>query len=55
MIAVVMALGLLFPQVHALAFLIQYLLMTMLFFAFLDIDMGRGSLRLIVRAPADAP
>jgi bile acid:Na+ symporter, BASS family len=31
-------LGILFPQLSALSFLIQYLLMTMLFFAFLDID-----------------
>jgi bile acid:Na+ symporter, BASS family len=33
-----MVLGILFPQLSALAFLIQYLLMAMLFFAFLDID-----------------
>jgi bile acid:Na+ symporter, BASS family len=33
-----MALGILFPQVSALSFLIQYLLMAMLFFAFLDIE-----------------
>jgi bile acid:Na+ symporter, BASS family len=33
-----MALGALFPQVHALSFLIQYLLMVMLFFSFLDIE-----------------
>jgi BASS family bile acid:Na+ symporter len=33
-----MALGAFFPQVHVLAFLIQYLLMVMLFFAFLDIQ-----------------
>jgi BASS family bile acid:Na+ symporter len=32
-----MALGALFPQVHVFSFLIQYLLMAMLFFAFLDI------------------
>jgi bile acid:Na+ symporter, BASS family len=32
-----MALGALSPQAHALSFLIQYLLMAMLFFAFLDI------------------
>lgn len=32
-----MALGALFPQVHVFSFLIQYLLMLMLFFAFLDI------------------
>jgi bile acid:Na+ symporter, BASS family len=32
-----MALGALFPQVHVFSFLIQYLLMVMLFFAFLDI------------------
>jgi BASS family bile acid:Na+ symporter len=32
-----MALGALFPQVHIFSFLIQYLLMLMLFFAFLDI------------------
>jgi BASS family bile acid:Na+ symporter len=34
---VTMALGALFPQVHVFSFLIQYLLMLMLFFAFLDI------------------
>jgi BASS family bile acid:Na+ symporter len=33
-----MALGALLPQFHTLSFLIQYLLMAMLFFAFLDID-----------------
>jgi BASS family bile acid:Na+ symporter len=32
-----MTLGALFPQVHAFSYLIQYLLMAMLFFAFLDI------------------
>jgi BASS family bile acid:Na+ symporter len=32
-----MTLGALFPQVHAFSFLIQYLLMVMLFLAFLDI------------------
>lgn len=32
-----MALGALFPQAHVLSFLIQYLLMVMLFFSFLDI------------------
>jgi BASS family bile acid:Na+ symporter len=32
-----MALGALFPQVHVFSFLIQYLLMLMVFFAFLDI------------------
>src|SRR5690349_21739298 len=31
-------LGILFPQFHALSAYIQYLLMIMLFFAFLDID-----------------
>ena len=34
-----MALGALFPQVHGLSFLIQYLLMVMLFFSFLDIEL----------------
>jgi bile acid:Na+ symporter, BASS family len=34
---ITMALGALFPQVHVFSFLIQYLLMLMLFFAFLDI------------------
>ena len=33
-----MALGVLFPQLHTFSFLIQYLLMLMLFFSFLDID-----------------
>jgi bile acid:Na+ symporter, BASS family len=33
-----MVLGILFPQLSALSFLIQYLLMAMLFFAFLDIE-----------------
>jgi bile acid:Na+ symporter, BASS family len=33
-----MVLGALLPQFHTLSFLIQYLLMAMLFFAFLDID-----------------
>ena len=33
-----MLVGALFPQVHSLSFLIQYLLMGMLFFAFLDIN-----------------
>jgi bile acid:Na+ symporter, BASS family len=33
-----MLLGIAFPQLSALSFLIQYLLMAMLFFAFLDID-----------------
>ncbi len=33
-----MVLGIAFPQLSALSFLIQYLLMAMLFFAFLDID-----------------
>jgi BASS family bile acid:Na+ symporter len=36
-----MTLGALFPQVHALSFLIQYLLMIMLFYAFLGIDFKR--------------
>ncbi|MBN2118971.1 MAG: hypothetical protein JW730_20555 [Anaerolineales bacterium] len=35
---VTMMVGAMFPQVHTLSFLIQYLLMTMLFFAFLDIE-----------------
>ncbi len=34
-----MLFGALLPQFHTLSFLMQYLLMTMLFFAFLDIDM----------------
>src|SRR5688500_19508743 len=33
-----MALGALFPQAHVFSFLIQYLLMLMLFFSFLDIE-----------------
>lgn len=33
-----MALGTLFPQLHEFSFLIQYLLMLMLFFSFLDIE-----------------
>jgi BASS family bile acid:Na+ symporter len=35
---VTMAVGALFPQVHIFSFLVQYLLMAMLFFAFLDIE-----------------
>jgi bile acid:Na+ symporter, BASS family len=38
-----MVLGILFPQFGSLSFLIQYLLMAMLFFAFLDIDIQPGS------------
>jgi bile acid:Na+ symporter, BASS family len=38
-----MVLGAILPQFHALSFLIQYLLMAMLFFAFLDIDLNPGS------------
>ena len=37
------ALGILFPQFHALSAYIQYLLMIMLFFAFLDIEVRPGS------------
>src|ERR1044071_9336665 len=36
-------LGIAFPQFHALSAYIQYLLMIMLFFAFLDIDIQPGS------------
>lgn len=36
-------LGVVFPQFHALSSYIQYLLMIMLFFAFLDIDIQPGS------------
>lgn len=39
----VIALGILFPQFHALSAYIQYLLMIMLFFAFLDIEVRPGS------------
>lgn len=35
---VTMMVGAMFPQVHRLAFVIQYLLMAMLFFAFLDLE-----------------
>ena len=35
--------GYLLPQFHSLSFLIQYLLMAMLFFAFLDIEIKPGS------------
>ncbi len=35
---VTMAVGALFPQVHTFSFLVQYLLMVMLFLAFLDIE-----------------
>ncbi len=35
---VTMVVGAFFPQVHTLSFLVQYLLMGMLFFAFLDIE-----------------
>jgi bile acid:Na+ symporter, BASS family len=38
-----MLLGALFPQFHNLSFLIQYLLMGMLFFAFLDIQFKPGT------------
>lgn len=38
-----MTFGVLLPQFHTLAFLIQYLLIAMLFFAFLDLDMRPGS------------
>lgn len=38
-----MLVGALFPQVHTLSFLIQYLLMGMLFFAFLDVEFKPGS------------
>jgi bile acid:Na+ symporter, BASS family len=38
-----MVLGVMFPQFHALSAYIQYLLMIMLFFAFLDIDIQPGS------------
>ncbi|MGZ9223057.1 MAG: hypothetical protein ACXW4Q_13195, partial [Anaerolineales bacterium] len=34
---ITMLVGALFPQLHVLSFLIQYLLMAMLFFSFLDI------------------
>jgi bile acid:Na+ symporter, BASS family len=37
--------GALLPQFHPLAFLIQYLLMAMLFFAFLDIDVNPASMQ----------
>jgi len=37
-LVLVMGLGLALPQLHTLTFLIQYLLMSMLFFAFLDIE-----------------
>ena len=38
-----MALGMMLPQFHRLSFLIQYLLMAMLFFAFMDIDIQPAS------------
>ena len=38
-----MVLGALLPQFQVLSFLVQYLLMAMLFFAFLDIEIGPGS------------
>jgi bile acid:Na+ symporter, BASS family len=40
-----MVLGIAFPQISSLSFLIQYLLMAMLFFAFLDIDIQPSSFR----------
>jgi BASS family bile acid:Na+ symporter len=40
---VAMALGALLPQFHSFSFLIQYLLMVMLFFAFMDVDFQPGS------------
>jgi bile acid:Na+ symporter, BASS family len=40
-----MVLGILFPQLSKLSFLIQYLLMAMLFFAFLDIEIHPRSFR----------
>jgi len=42
---VAMLLGALVPQAHVFSFLIQYLLMVMLFFAFLDIEFRPGSFR----------
>ncbi len=41
-----MALGALLPQLHGLAFLVQYVLMFMLFFAFLDIEFKPGSFQI---------
>ncbi len=38
-----MVLGVLLPQYHTLSFLIQYLLMAMLFFAFLDLNLQPGT------------
>jgi bile acid:Na+ symporter, BASS family len=48
-----MVLGILFPQLSKLSFLIQYLLMAMLFFAFLDIEIRprsfqRGVMRVVL-------
>jgi BASS family bile acid:Na+ symporter len=40
---VTMLVGALFPQFHTFSFLIQYLLMAMLFFAFLDIEFKPGT------------
>lgn len=40
-----MVLGILFPQAGSLSFLIQYLLILMLFFAFLDIRLRSGSIQ----------
>jgi bile acid:Na+ symporter, BASS family len=42
-IVLMMITGSLLPQFHSLAFLIQYLLMAMLFFAFLDMEIKPGS------------
>ena len=43
-----MLVGALIPQAHAFSFLIQYLLMVMLFFAFLDIEFKPQSFRISV-------
>jgi bile acid:Na+ symporter, BASS family len=42
-LVLMMILGALLPQFHSLSFLIQYLLMAMLFLAFLDIEIKPGS------------
>ena len=42
---VTMVLGALLPQVHTFSFMIQYLLMVMLFFAFLDIEISPQTFR----------
>ena len=49
-----MVLGVLLPQFHIFSFLIQYLLMAMLFFAFLDMDIHPQSFQSATTFPQSA-